>query len=90
MSRDWLEEGSVEAKVQEKVCGWLFSVVNDISRVQVTDMIARSVSEYTDADALDRYAVKKLEKIEEANAMLEKAYVAALGMSADSSSLSPY
>jgi hypothetical protein len=36
ISRDWLEEGNESYhKAHDKVIAWLFSFVNDISRVQV-------------------------------------------------------
>ena len=42
-------------------------------------MLSRATAEHTEADALDKYAVLKLEKVEEASAALDKADGIALG-----------
>lgn len=77
-SRDWLADHADDALLHDKLLMWLFSFINDISRVQVGDLVSRCVADNADACGLDRHAVSKLEKIEEANSVLEKAYVNAL------------
>ena len=80
-SRNWFDYGSMDAeesRLHERVIGWLFSVVNDISRVQATDLLAVAAERNTIYRSTDRRAVSKFEKIESANEVMEKGYLVAL------------
>lgn len=80
-SRNWFDYGSMDAeegRLHERVIGWLFSVVNDISRAQASDLLAVAAERNSISRSADRRVVSKFEKIENANEVLEKGYLVAL------------
>ena len=80
-SRNWLECGSMdveEGRLHDRIIGWIFSIVNDISRIQIADSLNVAVAQITVSGNHDRRAILKLEKVENAHEVFEKCYVIAL------------